>query len=188
MGFEASTILWMPEQEPPLTKDELLLWRQQCVWTQEEASRWLRVPTSTYRNWEMGLHKPAPSRTRTLRQQMAKAPLIKLPTSVVGAGSVVYFVRYGHDGPIKIGYSATPRVRLAEICSIQMPEPLIPMGAMPGSQADEVSLHRKFAALRLRGEWFRPAPELLEYIAQVTALPTPKPRPKKKIDHPELDL
>ncbi len=34
-----------------------------------------------------------------------------------------------------------------------------------GGPKEERELHRRFVHLRTRGEWFRPDPELLEYIA-----------------------
>jgi hypothetical protein len=36
-----------------------------------------------------------------------------------------------------------------------------------GSRRLERETHRRFARLRLLGEWFRPEPELLEYIDQL---------------------
>lgn len=39
------------------------------------------------------------------------------------------------------------------------------IGKMKGSYDLETKLHRRFKQYRKRGEWFNPAPELLEYIA-----------------------
>ena len=36
-----------------------------------------------------------------------------------------------------------------------------------GGREAEWVLHRRFAHARIRGEWFRPVPELFEYIASI---------------------
>lgn len=77
--------------------------------------------------------------------------------------SWVYFIQAGNDGPIKIGYSKDPYTRFY---NIQMGSPIehTYLGNIPGDRTVEHALHHRFDAHRIRGEWFRPAPELLEYI------------------------
>ena len=78
--------------------------------------------------------------------------------------SWVYFLRSGEAGPIKIGYTGTtPNARLSAL-QTGNPEPLRLIGAVPGTMADESRLHDRFASVRLQGEWFRPVPELLNFI------------------------
>lgn len=77
----------------------------------------------------------------------------------------VYFATYGGRGPIKIGISCAPEVRLRDWGS-GLPYAPILLGMFSGSHKDERALHLRFAHLRLRGEWFRRAPELMVVIAQ----------------------
>ncbi|TXM53607.1 GIY-YIG nuclease family protein [Methylobacterium sp. WL120] len=61
----------------------------------------------------------------------------------------------GYDDKVKIGWSAVPpRQRMATL-QIGCPEDLILFGSRPGTVAEERQLHREFAHLRIRGEWFR---------------------------------
>ncbi|MFE2073704.1 GIY-YIG nuclease family protein [Streptomyces misionensis] len=59
--------------------------------------------------------------------------------------------------PIKIGTTTDLRDRMKAI-------PARPLALEPGDMVRERQLHRQFAHLRLKGEWFRAAPELLDHI------------------------
>ncbi len=72
----------------------------------------------------------------------------------------VYFVRSGEAGPIKIGWAVSVRKRLA-LLQTGNPETLRVLAVAPGDAELEALLHLRFDALRVRGEWFRPGPELL---------------------------
>ena len=73
----------------------------------------------------------------------------------------VYFVRLGTR--VKIGYSTSIEQRLTEIPHEEV------LAVFPGTMRDERSCHRKFAHLRIVGEWFRDDPSIHEFIAAVTA-------------------
>lgn len=75
----------------------------------------------------------------------------------------VYFVQAGARGAIKIGQSSDPVRRISALFT-QSPERLHFLGAMPGDAKTEARLHRRFAGLRMHGEWFRPGDVLLDYI------------------------
>lgn len=75
--------------------------------------------------------------------------------------SWVYFMR--HDQIIKIGYSKNPRKRAAALASAEI------LATEPGGVERESELHSRFRAHRLHGEWFTPAPELLDYIDELRA-------------------
>lgn len=68
---------------------------------------------------------------------------------------MVYFVQEGDDGPIKIGVANDPFARLRE-CQVGNPRELNLLGVYVGGYPEERMLHRRFAAGRIRGEWFRP--------------------------------
>lgn len=73
----------------------------------------------------------------------------------------VYFIRCVDF--VKIGFTYDVRARL-ETLQAATPYELELLDSFPGQEADEKSLHSRFADYRVRGEWFRLAPEILEYI------------------------
>lgn len=75
----------------------------------------------------------------------------------------LYFVQQGLRGPIKIGWTCDLEKRVATL-QTGNPEPLYVLVAVPCWPDLEGVAHRVFAPYRLRGEWFSPAPQLLEYI------------------------
>ena len=84
------------------------------------------------------------------------------------AASYVYFVQPEGGGPIKIGRSIQPQKRISSL-SCASPTPLELIATAPGGAFAESSLHSQFSDLRLHGEWFRPEPELLDFIREVQA-------------------
>lgn len=83
----------------------------------------------------------------------------------------VYFIQAATLGLIKIGSAWLPTDRLNTL-QIGSPDVLRLLGVIrcPGeARGDEKALHRKFAAHRSHGEWFRPAPELMAYIEAETS-------------------
>lgn len=93
----------------------------------------------------------------------------------------VYFMKpVGMDGPIKIGCTNMPIRRLKQLGD-WCPFPLEIIGTFPGSPADEHEVQRRFAQHRSHGEWFRPAGELLEFIAAL-GLPAAAFEAKSKED------
>jgi len=75
----------------------------------------------------------------------------------------VYFIQ-DEGGEIKIGYSdGNPYLRLNAFRTGN-PRDLKLLVSVPGGAAEEKALHERFASLRMRGEWFRPDPQLLGFI------------------------
>ncbi len=82
-------------------------------------------------------------------------------------GLSVYFIQAVGGGPIKIGLTDDPTGRLLSL-STAHPEPLRFLALIPEADSQrERELHKRFAHLRLRGEWFRAESELLEFIASI---------------------
>jgi hypothetical protein len=77
-------------------------------------------------------------------------------------GSSVYFADAG--GHIKIGWSRKVSTRLAQL-QTGSAVPIRLLGTMPGGRAAEQRIHEQFAHLRISGEWFIAAPELLAFVA-----------------------
>jgi hypothetical protein len=77
----------------------------------------------------------------------------------------VYFVQQGTDGPIKIGYSKDPVKRFVSLQTGSAVKHRY-LGNAPGSREKERELHARFHGAHLRGEWYRPVPELTAYIEE----------------------
>lgn len=76
----------------------------------------------------------------------------------------VYFIRApGPNGLVKIGFARQPVQRLIDL-QIGSPVELTLIGCHRGTMADETGWHRRFAHLRVRGEWFRYEPDLRKAI------------------------
>lgn len=80
--------------------------------------------------------------------------------------SVVYFLRDPEDGQIKIGTSVDPASRIRGIRTMRGREVAL-VATIPGSHEVETGLHKRFAHCRGIGEWFRPEPDLLAFIATI---------------------
>ena len=72
-------------------------------------------------------------------------------------------VRPGEYGPIKIGVSSDPRVRLRQV-QTGSPHEVWIMGVWPDCPYTEEEIHQMFADYRMRGEWFRPTQVLIDFI------------------------
>jgi hypothetical protein len=81
------------------------------------------------------------------------------------APAVVYYIRRASDGLIKIGRSGGFRRRVidlrAEHGEIQI------LLTHPGGVEEEAAMHRRFARLRVEGEFFRPRKPLMDWIIKI---------------------
>lgn len=83
-----------------------------------------------------------------------------------GTATFIYFIQAGgSDGPIKIGVSNAPHLRLAEL-QTGMPNELVLLATRHGNNRAEKELHQRFAADRIRGEWFRPSAAVLAAVEE----------------------
>ena len=82
---------------------------------------------------------------------------------------IVYFIRSG--GYIKIGWTSNLDKRMKAY-----PPDTTLLAVMPGTRKDERAIHKRFAHLLTHGrEWFPLAPQITEYIGQVTRQHGPPP-------------
>lgn len=91
----------------------------------------------------------------------------------------VYFVSDGED--IKIGFSERPVRRLTGLQSGHKKE-LKLLAVVSAGLVSEKQAQDRFDHLKIRGEWYRAAPELTDYIAelnQTNPLPTSDPKPQR---------
>jgi hypothetical protein len=87
--------------------------------------------------------------------------------------AVVYFARADGAEEIKIGTSTqlARRIRALEVSSRSK---ITVLATVVGSYKVEAWIQDRFRRARVRGEWFRPVPELLEYIAEIQSGEPPK--------------
>jgi len=79
------------------------------------------------------------------------------------ATTLLYFIRQGEEGPIKVGRSVDPWSRRDEL-QTGNPDRLHVGGVAFGNPGFEADLHDSFGQYWIRGEWFQPAGELERLI------------------------
>lgn len=89
---------------------------------------------------------------------------------------MIYFIRDSLSGHIKIGVSDKPWTRLAKMQS-DCPGELAILAIDEGGEADERELHVRFAAQRVRGEWYRTSAALLAHIEALPPIKKPRRGP-----------
>lgn len=101
-------------------------------------------------------------RCRELQKEMhdwTGAPPDRRPTH--GSRSRIYFLSDGVG--IKIGHSMSVEQRIHNIRSSNRAEITLLL-MIDGTSKEETAIHKQFKHLRIRGEWFTPGPELIEFI------------------------
>lgn len=78
----------------------------------------------------------------------------------------VYFIQQGDDGPIKIGRTKNARERRHAL-QLATHAQLRILATLRAPHWAEGSLHGFYSEERIRGEWYRPSPRPLGYIAEV---------------------
>lgn len=81
-------------------------------------------------------------------------------------GSWVYFMQAGPRRTVKIGISRDPLMRASRL-QTGTPEEYRILAVMPGGKAEEAEMHARFAAHRVRGEWFKRTPEMTALINEL---------------------
>ena len=99
---------------------------------------------------------------------------------------MIYFVRAGDDGPIKIGRTSNLKQRL-RVLENACPNDVTLLGVLP----EEEDIHQQFAGCRVRsnGEWFEAEADLLHFItAHTLTSPHPLWEPEFARRQPVQDL
>ena len=78
---------------------------------------------------------------------------------------VVYLIRSG-QGLVKIGWTSSLSARLSHFRN-NTSDAICLLASVPGGPELEEYLHSKFQHLRVRGEWFEPAEELLTFADEL---------------------
>lgn len=81
---------------------------------------------------------------------------------------MIYFIQAGINGPIKIGFVSGDTLAAVQgrldACQTGNAETLRLLAVCEGKIGRESAIHRKFAASRVRGEWFLATTDLLKFI------------------------
>ncbi|WP_301121065.1 GIY-YIG nuclease family protein [Mycolicibacterium fortuitum] len=140
---------------PPLTKD------------QREAKRLAKLE-AFYGVCKTGGHLMGPGNVHCHEDRVYCRTCVEAGTVTPASRRWVYFIADG-AGHVKIGYAVNVAARLAELqCGNVLP--LKVLAILKGGCEAERALHERFAEHRVRGEWFRLAPEILDYIASLPKL------------------
>jgi hypothetical protein len=78
----------------------------------------------------------------------------------------IYVIQAGEGGPVKIGRTVNPAERLKTLQQASA-APLIGVACWRGLAVEEKQLHTEYTHAHLRGEWFEPEPELLEFARRM---------------------
>ncbi len=98
---------------------------------------------------------------------MSELPEVGAPDGPCVSESWVYFIQEDGGGPIKIGLARRIYIRLGSL-QVGNHRRLRLVGFLGGKTAyEEGRLHVQFRAHRVRGEWFVPAPEVLDFIRSI---------------------
>lgn len=147
-----------PAITPPMSKEDALkIWYDDTLRSKDAAAK-IGVTESYAYRW---LKK---------RGVVAGRPLVDRSGTQIPADMVVYFVRSGRSGPVKIGTTANLKGRLSAL-SHPLVDNLILLGTVDGGRGKEAEMHKRFKKYRLKGEWFKYEGDLAKFIE---SLPKPK--------------
>ena len=95
---------------------------------------------------------------------MSEGIPLSRPTINLGTQGFVYFIAPEPETYVKIGWCLNdPMRRLSEL-QTGCPEPLTLLACFPGALEEEKRLHRTFAELKFRGEWFYLDHKLADFV------------------------
>ena len=78
-------------------------------------------------------------------------------------GTFMYAIQAGDDGPVKLGITQDPAQRIKTLQTAN-PHELRGLAAWRILPEEEKAIHQQFAHARIRGEWFQPVPDLLDFV------------------------
>ncbi len=100
------------------------------------------------------------------KQESSSALIDSLRAEGERANGYVYFFQSRGDGPVKIGFSTSPRSRREQLQTAHG-ERISCLGYFAATKRAERLLHRHFAESQTFGEWYSPTVALLDMIATV---------------------
>jgi hypothetical protein len=88
----------------------------------------------------------------------------------------LYFIQEGKSGPIKIGWTAGPAEGRRKSGQVFNSRELRIIAELQDYPDSEKTWHQRFAAHHIRGEWFKPAPDLVAAIKHASETWKPQNR------------
>lgn len=85
----------------------------------------------------------------------------------INENGTIYFVKSTYNHEIKIGFTSGDVFKRLSSLQTSHPYQLELLTTIPGDTVFEKSLHKQFEQYRLKGEWFKPHPELVFYISSI---------------------
>ena len=76
---------------------------------------------------------------------------------------MIYFIQCTVTGYVKVGHSYDPMYR-AKTLQVGNPFKLELVATIMGNQTYEAQIHKRLEPYHIRGEWFNPCEEMVEYI------------------------
>lgn len=110
----------------------------------------------------------------------------KLPRARPEPKGLVYFLRAGGKGDVKIGFTTDVKGRIGSM-KTGHPGELAVLATIGGTHADEQDLHRRFANYRRKGEWFSYTGVVRKFIEALPTFIAPKPGKKMKLRKGDQD-
>lgn len=102
-----------------------------------------------------------------------------LPKPILPTGSVVYFISFGEEDVVKIGFTSQLARRMSQFRSVSSVEPKLHL-AIPGGRKEEQALHDRFRADHIIRELFRFSSGIEKFISKHRP---PVALPPKEIEH-----
>lgn len=151
--------LWEPQLRAAL--EELIA---ECCVLCDDAGEHLVIPGFIEAQETMQSDRLRQRESRERRRDLIRAGL--RPDS---RRSIVYFLQADYGGPVKIGYTDDLARMIANLQSSRA-ESIVVLAVMDGGVSAERELHSRFAVHHIRGEWYSPADDLMEFIKGLKSL------------------
>jgi hypothetical protein len=90
-------------------------------------------------------------------------PLVLRIPPDIPFGEIVYFIGIVELEAIKIGTTGNLTSRMSNLRTASPVKPEL-LAVLEGGRDLEATMHNRFQNLRINGEWFRAAPELVEFL------------------------
>jgi hypothetical protein len=78
---------------------------------------------------------------------------------------MIYFAQRAGGGPVRTGVLTGPEIQ-SDQCGTEVDSSFRILAVVKGGTDEWRALLRRFSHLKVGGEWLRPGPDLLEYIAR----------------------
>jgi hypothetical protein len=152
------------EQNPTKAKEYVLRLMRMSGYSYAGAARRIRVNVGILRSWikTLGCESELTKVAHDAGYVLGRKRLRPAETPVW-----IYFVQAGPGGPIKVGWTLDIEQRLGSL-RVDNPEELTLLATAHGGLDVEQRLHQIFESTRIRGEWFRPSPKLMELIDRLS--------------------